>query len=82
MPSLASPSGKYGCLYGNMKLGMVFGDRRQVTIRKSLERYFDSDTTGILGTERISIVPHGTLLPITGATGLAANGPIVALKIG
>jgi hypothetical protein len=82
MPLLASPSGKIGCLYGNAKLGIAFGDRRQMTIRKSLERYFDTDQIGILGTERISIVAHGTYAPVgvvistTNASTAAANATL------
>jgi HK97 family phage major capsid protein len=75
MPSLSSPSGKYGCLFGNFNKSVAFGERRGLVMRKSAERYFDSDTLGILATQRIAINVHDV-----GTT--SVPGPIVALKVG
>jgi HK97 family phage major capsid protein len=61
--------------YGDMAKAVAFGDRRQVTIKRSDERYFDSDQIGLMGTERFDIVAHdvGTSSVI---------GPMTALKMG
>jgi len=44
--------------FGDLRLASAMGERRQMTIRRSAERYFDSDQLGILSTERIDIVNH------------------------
>ena len=59
-------------LLGNLKLGAFLGDRRKLTIDKSLEAYFTTDQVGIRGTERIAPSVHGV-----GDTTNA--GPIVGL---
>ena len=74
LPS-TTPTGKIGILFGDLNLSSAMGERRGVTIRRSDDRYFDSDQVGILGTERFDINNHDV--------GDSTNaGPIVALKMG
>lgn len=58
--------------FGDLRLGAALGERRQVTMRRSDERYFDQDQVGLLGTERIDINCHDM------GTATAA-GPVVFL---
>lgn len=44
--------------FGDLRLAAALGERRQVTMRRSDERYFDQDQVGLLGTERIDINVH------------------------
>jgi HK97 family phage major capsid protein len=61
------------CLFGDLRLASLMGERRGITIKTSMERYFDSDQIGILGTERFDVNNHDL--------GDGTNaGPIVALK--
>jgi HK97 family phage major capsid protein len=75
MPNLASASGKYACVFGRLEMAVAYGDRRQVTIRRSDDRYFDTNQIGLLGNQRFDIVTHdlGTSTTV---------GPIVTLKMG
>lgn len=74
MPS-TTPTGKIGLLYGDMRKAVALGERRQVSIKRSDERYFDTDQIGIMGTERVDINVHDV--------GDSTNaGPVVALKMG
>jgi len=74
LPS-TSPTGKIGILYGDLAKASALGERRQVTIRRSDERYIDTDQIGIFGNERFDINNHDV--------GDGTNaGPIVALKMG
>ena len=74
LPS-TTPTGLLAIYFGDLSKAALFGDRRQVTIRRSDERYFDTDQIGIQGTERLDIVCHDV--------GDSSNiGPIVALKMG
>src|SRR5262249_14652505 len=68
-------TGNIVAYYDDMTKAVAFGQRRQMTIRRSDERYFDTDQIGLMGTERIDIVAHdvGTSSVI---------GPLVALKMG
>ena len=59
-------------ILGNLKLGAYLGDRRKLTIDRSLEAYFTTDQIGIRGTERVAPTIHGV-----GDTTVA--GPICAL---
>ena len=59
-------------VFGDMRLAAAMGERRQVTMRRSDERYFDQDQVGLLGTERIDINIHDAGTPTTA-------GPIVFL---
>jgi HK97 family phage major capsid protein len=58
-----------------MSKAVAFGDRRSVSIRRSDERYFETDQIGVMGTERVDIVVHDI-----GTASVA--GPLVALKMG
>jgi HK97 family phage major capsid protein len=70
-----SPTGKIGIIYGDLSKAAVIGERRQATIKRSDERYFDTDQIGLMGTERVDINVHDV--------GDAATvGPVVALKMG
>jgi HK97 family phage major capsid protein len=71
----ASNSGVIVAYYGDLAKAAAFGERRTVTIKRSNERYFDSDQVGLMGTERIDIVVHDV-----GTTSVI--GPLVALKMG
>jgi HK97 family phage major capsid protein len=68
-------TGNIVAYYGDMQKAVAFGQRRQMTIRRSDERYFDTDQIGIMGTERIDIVAHDV-----GTSSVV--GPLVALKMG
>src|SRR5262245_46490823 len=61
--------------YGDMTKAVAFGDRRRISIKRSDERYFDTDQIGVMGTERFDINIHDV-----GSTTVA--GPLVALKMG
>jgi HK97 family phage major capsid protein len=75
MQGASSPSGKIGFYFGDMRKAAALGERRQVSIKRSDERYFDTDQIGLMGTERIDVNVHD-LGDTTNA------GPLVALKIG
>lgn len=45
-------------VFGDLGLGMAFGDRRAISIATSTERYFDQDQIAIRGTERVDIACH------------------------
>jgi HK97 family phage major capsid protein len=74
MPS-TSPTGKIALYFGDMAKAVAFGERRQVTVKRSDDRYFDTDQIGILGTERFDINVHDV------GDGTTA-GAVVALKMG
>lgn len=46
--------------FGDLRLAAAMGDRRQVTVRRSNERFFDADQVGMMATERADIVCHDT----------------------
>ena len=46
-------------LLANLKLGAYIGDRRKLTIDRSMEAYFTTDQVGIRGTERVAPAIHG-----------------------
>jgi HK97 family phage major capsid protein len=77
MPSLASASGKIGLLYGNFKLGLFVGTRKAMEIRKSSDRYFDTNQLGILANERVAVSAHGFVSPIDSTK----PGPVIAFKV-
>ena len=70
-----SVTGTIVAYYGDMSKAAVFGDKRQMGIKRSDERYFDTDQVGIMGTERFDIVVHDV-----GTSSI--TGPMVALKMG
>jgi len=45
-------------MFGNLRLAAAMGERRVVTIKRSDDRYFDTDQIGLMGTERIDINVH------------------------
>lgn len=75
MQGASSPSGKIGFYFGDLRKAAALGERRQVSIKRSDERYFDTDQIGLMGTERVDINVHDI-----GDTTNA--GPLVALKLG
>jgi HK97 family phage major capsid protein len=78
VPSLpqvgTSLAGQVMALFGDMSLAATFGDRRQITIMRSEDRYMDTDQIGVLGTQRVDINTHdlgdnSTAGPIVGLVG-------------
>lgn len=65
-------TGKVMALFGNFSQGVLFGERRGITVQVLRERYAEFRQIGVMGTERIDIVAHGC-----GDT--TSAGPIVAL---
>jgi HK97 family phage major capsid protein len=73
LPLIATTlTGKMMMAFGDLRLAAALGERRQVTVRRSDERYFDQDQIGLLGTERVDVNVHDC-----GTT--TAAGPIVFL---
>ena len=64
-------TGKMVLAYGDLSSALVMGDRRELTIRQSTERYFEFDQIAILGTARFDIVPANC----GGTRGGAAQDP-------
>lgn len=60
-------------LFGDLSMAATLGDRREIVVMESDQRYFEYDQIGIRGTQRIDINVHDL-----GDTSEA--GPIVALK--
>ena len=56
--STGSLSGKGMLAFGDMYQAAILGERRQMTIGRSAERYLDIDQIGILATERIDVSIH------------------------
>jgi HK97 family phage major capsid protein len=56
--STGNISGKLLMFAGDMKQGIAIGERRQITIRRSAERFADVDQIAIIGTERVDINVH------------------------
>lgn len=75
LPAQGTVTGTIVAYYGDMSKAVAFGDRRSVVIKRSDERYFDTDQIGIMGTERFDINVHDV-----GTASVA--GPLVALKMG
>lgn len=71
--TLGADASKIKVLFGDLRMGSTFGNRRGVSVMLSEHRYFELGQIGILGTERFDINVHGR------GTATAA-GPIVALK--
>lgn len=75
LPTVTSTlNGLVMILFGDLALAAAMGERRVVTIKRSDERYFESDQIGLLGTERIDINNHDlgdntTAGPIVGLIG-------------
>jgi HK97 family phage major capsid protein len=75
LPTTASVTGSLVAYYGDLEKAAMFADKRQVTIKRSNERHFDTDQVGIAGKERFDIVVHDV-----GTSSII--GPLVALKMG
>jgi HK97 family phage major capsid protein len=78
LPKVKASADHMPLLLGNLKLGSVLGDRRQLTIEQSKDVYFTTDQVGIRGTERVGFLNHG----VGGSTDVEGTeaGPIVALQ--
>jgi HK97 family phage major capsid protein len=74
LPS-TTPTGLIGLYYGDLSKAAAMGERRQVSVKRSDDRYFDTDQIGLMGTERVDINVHDV-----GSSTVA--GPIVAMKMG
>lgn len=60
LPSvLTTLTGKAMMFCGDLRLGGAIATRRGVTVRKSADRYLDTDQIAVMGTERADIVTHG-----------------------
>lgn len=77
LPS-ASASGHIPCVLGNLKRGVLIGDRRRTTIEQSQEALFLERQIAVLATERVAINVYGCHDVTTDGTTRA--GTIVALK--
>lgn len=72
LPTATATSQK--CLYfGDFRAGSMFGDRKELMIASSTDRYFDADQIAIRATQRFAISVHGDG---RGST----YGPIVGIK--
>lgn len=61
-------------VFGDMRQGSTFGDRRQLAISTSMERYFEYDQIGVRATSRFDVNVH----ELGGAAGTA--GSLIVLK--
>ena len=73
MPTTTANS-QVACLFGDLRLGSMLGDRRSLTLALSSDYKFAEDQLAIRGTQRIDINIHDV-----GST--ATAGPIVALTM-
>jgi len=53
-----SLTGKVMILFGDLSMAAALGDRRQVTLALSAERFMDTDQIALVGTERFDINVH------------------------
>src|SRR5262249_14319950 len=58
LPAQGTVTGQIVAYYGDLSKAVIFGDRRQMVIKRSDERYLDTDQIGVMGTERLDIVVH------------------------
>nr|WP_249808671.1 phage major capsid protein [Bradyrhizobium sp. 166] len=76
MPQVVtSLSGQVMIAFGDLSLAATLGDRRDVRVRFSVDRFMDSDQIGALGTQRFDINVHDvgdatTAGPVAGLIGL------------
>lgn len=56
--SLASLANLPMIAFGSLYLGLIMGQRRSIIIRRSDDRYFDTDQIGVLASERFDIIAH------------------------
>jgi HK97 family phage major capsid protein len=59
--------------FGDLAMGVTFGDRRSMTIQTDESRHFDTDQVAIKGTERFDIACHTF-------DSTSAAGPVIVLK--
>lgn len=71
---VAEANSQVVCIFGNLRLGSMLGDRRQLTLALSSEYKFAEDQLAIRGTQRVDINIHDV-----GSS--SAAGPIVALTM-
>lgn len=69
-----SQTGSVMMLFGDLSLSSMLGVRRDITIRRSDDRYFDTDQVGLMASERFHAVNHdvgetSTLSPVAGLVG-------------
>ena len=57
MPNAAGTA-QIVCYFGRLDLASKLGDRRQMAVKSSEDRYFDEDVIGFLGTSRDAINVH------------------------
>ena len=55
----SSQTGNIMVLFGDMSRTVLFGDKREVSVKVTSSRYMDSDQIGFRITERLDIVAHG-----------------------
>lgn len=58
--TLADQASTKLCVVGDLSMGMKFGDRRQMSMSLTDQRYWDEDQIGIKGTERFDENVHST----------------------
>lgn len=71
--TLGADASKIKCLFGDLGMAAKMGNRREITIQVSTDRYFEYGQVGIRGSERFDINVHDLG---DGST----PGPLVALK--
>lgn len=74
LPATAT-TGAIVAFLGDLRLASSFGDRQQISLAMSDQRYFEYDEVAIKATERIDISNHDL-------GDASTAGPIVALKMG
>lgn len=77
MPETEANS-QVAALYGNLRLGAMFGDRRMSTIAMSEHNDFETDQIAVRGTERFDFVAHD-VGNASATAALRKPGPIVGL---
>lgn len=56
--TLGSDANQVKCIFGDLRLGAMIGDRRGITVTVSADRYFEYDQLAIRGTQRVDINVH------------------------
>lgn len=75
LPNVATDlAGKIGILFGDMGLAVTLVDRRRLTIRRSDDRFFESDQVGFFRSSRIDIACNDL-------GDSASAGPLVGLQL-
>lgn len=71
--TVAADTSAIKCLFGDLSMAAALGNRRDITLKTSEDRYFESDQVAIRGIERVDINVHDL-----GSTTEA--GPLIGLK--